>query len=239
MDRRRMIIRPPRRHDPTVCCAPGRLREGVRSTGASCTRQPRYQALGTVEQKRATRPIVLRHVVSLVFGNTIAFMDDDWLTTGEVSSMLGVSRQHIVDLCNRGELTCVKTGTHRRIRRIEARRLLRPQLTREQEKSLWLHRALLGHLMADPQDVIQVARENITSWKPGHRADGMTTRYLNQWQRVIDAGIDDIVQVLIGTDEVSIELRQNSPFAGVLSDDERRQVLRSFREHWEHKRTAA
>lgn len=177
--------------------------------------------------------------MSLVFVITMIPMDDDWLTTGEVSNMLGVSRQHIVDLCNRGELTCIRIGTHRRIRRSEAQRLLRPQLTREQEKSLWLHRALLGRLMSDPQGVLETARENIISWKPGHRADGMAIRYLEQWERVIDNGIDDVAGVLTGTDEVSSELRQNSPFAGVLSDDERRQVLRSFREHWDHAHTAA
>lgn len=178
-------------------------------------------------------------MVFLVIGVTMVAMNDDWLTTGEVSSMLGVSRQHVVDLCDRGELTCMKTGTHRRIRRSEVRQWLKPRLTLEQEKSLWLHRALLGHLMIDPQGVLQTAQKNITSWKPGHRADGMATRYLQQWERVIDGGVDDVVGVLTGTDEVSSELRQNSPFAGVLSDNERRQVLRSFREHWDHEHAAA
>lgn len=178
-------------------------------------------------------------VVFLVFGTTMIAMDDDWLTTGEVSSMLGVSRQHVVNLCDRSELICTKIGTHRRIQRSEVQRLLEPQLTREQEKSLWLHRALLGHLMVDPHGVLQTARKNVANWSSGHRADGMAARYLQQWERVIDGGVDDIVGVLTGTDEVSRELRQNSPFAGVLSDDERRQVLRSFREHWNHEHAAA
>ena len=71
-------------------------------------------------------------------------MRNEWLTTGEAASMLGVSRQHVVDLCDRGELSFSRAGTHRRIRRSDAQRMLEPQLTREQEKSLWLHRALLG-----------------------------------------------------------------------------------------------
>lgn len=163
-------------------------------------------------------------------------MNKDWLTTSETANMLGVSRQHVVDLCERGKLKCTKTGTHRRIRRSEIQHLLAPQLTREQEKSLWLHRALLGHLMTEPRSVLRTARKNIRSWKPGHRADGMATRYLERWEHIIGGGVDDVVTALTSTDEQYTELRQNSPFAGVLSDVERRQVLRSFGEHWGHKR---
>lgn len=92
--------------------------------------------------------------------------------------------------------------------------------------------------MIDPRGVLQTARQNITSWMPRHRADGMATRRLEQWERIIDSGVDGVTGVLTATDEESSELRQNSPFAGVLSDDERRPVLRSFREHWAHKAAA-
>lgn len=164
---------------------------------------------------------------------------NDWLTTGETATMLGVSRQHVVDLCDRGELPCTRAGTHRRIRRSDVERMITPLLTREQEKSLWLHRALLGHLMIEPASVLDTARSNLSSWKSIHREDGMATSYLQRWEQVIEGGVDSVVPVLVGTDEVSSELRQNSPFAGVLSDIERRQVLRSFREHWDGEHTAA
>ena len=166
-------------------------------------------------------------------------MNSDWLTTGETASILGVSRQHVVNLCDRGELRCSLAGTHRRILRTDVQQLLKPGLTREQEKSLWLHRALLGPLMIDPNSVLDLARENIQAWLPRHRADGMAARYLRQWQNVLEGGVDDVVEVLTGTDEASIELRQNSPFAGVLSDADRRQALRSFREHWNHEHSTA
>lgn len=121
----------------------------------------------------------------------------------------------------------------------ELRRLLEPQRTREQEKSLWLHRALLGHLMLEPENVLATAQNNLRRWKPGHRADGMAARYLKQWEQIIDDGVDAVAAVLTDTNEVSSELRQNSPFAGVLSDSERRQVLRSFREHWDREHAAS
>lgn len=166
-------------------------------------------------------------------------MQNDWLTTGETATMLGVSRQHVVDLCDRGELNFSRAGTHRRIRRSDVQRMLEPQLTREQERSLWLHRALLGPLMIDPTAVLEQAQENIRRWLPRHRADGMAASYLTQWQKLLDGGVDDVVDVLVGTDEHSSELRQNSPFAGVLADEDRRHVLSSFRDHWNQEHAAA
>ncbi|HLS33917.1 MAG TPA: helix-turn-helix domain-containing protein [Brevibacterium sp.] len=166
-------------------------------------------------------------------------MNKDWLTTGETAVMLGVSRQHVVDLCDRGELPFSRAGSHRRIRRSDVQQLLEPPLTREQEKSLWLHRALLGPLMIDPTAVLDHARKNITAWLPQHRADGMVVRYLEQWLQILDGGVDDVAEVLVGSDERSSELRQNSPFAGVLSDEDRRRILASFREHWDQEHPAA
>lgn len=166
-------------------------------------------------------------------------MSDDWLTTGETATMLGVSRQQVVDLCDRGEISCTRVGTHRRIHRSEAARVLKPGLTREQERSLWMHRALLGPLMLDPQGVLGTALENIERWKSKHRADGMSVHYLEQWEHIIGEGVDAVAEVFSGQDEAASELRQNSPFAGVISDSERRQALLSFREHWDEAHESA
>lgn len=112
----------------------------------------------------------------------------------------------------------------------------RPQhdggLTREQEKSLWLHRAVLARMSADPHGVLDTAAGNIAAWLPRHREDGATANALRRWQHLVDDGVDAVVPVLTGTDNASIDLRQNSPFAGVLTEKERRRVLQSFREHW-------
>lgn len=160
-------------------------------------------------------------------------MDDDWLSTGDVAEIFGVSRQHVVDLCDRGNLPCTRFGTHRRVRCADLERIVEPQLTQEQQRSLWLHRAVLGELMLEPDRVLKTARSNIERFKSVHRPDGMSLRYLDQWQRAIDSGVEGVVKVLIGTDEQSCELRQNSPFAGILADGQRQRVLRSFRQHRE------
>ena len=106
------------------------------------------------------------------------------------------------------------------------------QLTRERQKSLWLHRAVLERLRKDPEAVLGRARANLDAWRGRHRPGGIAERYLEQWREIIDGSIDGVVDVLLGTDPCSCELRQNTPFAGVLTGEERRQVLAAFREHW-------
>jgi excisionase family DNA binding protein len=46
------------------------------------------------------------------------------LSTGEAAGLLGVSRQHVVDLCDRGDRIFVRVGSHRRVPRFELDRLL-------------------------------------------------------------------------------------------------------------------
>lgn len=122
-------------------------------------------------------------------------------------------------------------GAHRRIPLSEVDRLRGPtRLTSEQVKSLRLHQALIGDLLADPEGVIAKARDNIDKWLPQQRADGMTALYLHQWEEILDAGVDRIIDALTSTDEQACELRENSPFAGVLTQERRSRVLATVRE---------
>jgi excisionase family DNA binding protein len=154
------------------------------------------------------------------------------LKTGEVARLLGVSRQHVVDLCDRGAIEHVRVGTHRRVPRHEIDRILGNRLTREEEKSLRLHQALLTPMLAEPDAVISKARDNLGRWQSMHRSDAMTARYFEKWRQVLDSGLDAIVDAVISPSPEARELRQNSPFAGVLPDETRRQVIRAFNDHW-------
>jgi excisionase family DNA binding protein len=163
------------------------------------------------------------------------------LKTGAVARLLGVSRQHVADLCDRGKIQHVRIGTHRRVPRSEVDRLIGQRLTREEEKSLRLHQALLTPMLTEPTAVIAKARDNLDRWTGMHRPDGMTVRYFEEWKRVLDHGLDAIVAVMVSPSQEARELRQNSPFAGVLPDETRLQVLRTFKDHWrrEHEQVLA
>ena len=162
----------------------------------------------------------------------------DLLRTGDVGRLLGVSRQHVVDMCDRGEITFVRVGSHRRISRSEVSRMT-GALSRKQERSLWLHQALLSELLTRPTEVLEKARHNLDRWRSVHRPDGMTIRYLDEWSEVLDSGLDAVIETLTSCTSKSCELRQNTPFAGVLSDETRVQVLRSFNQHWSREHQAA
>jgi excisionase family DNA binding protein len=158
------------------------------------------------------------------------------LSTGDVASFLGVSRQHVVDLCDRGDLICVRVGSHRRVPRSELDRLLGAvhagELTRDQERSLWLHRAVLAELVENPEDILARAGGNLQRLRAQHTGRGMTARWLDKWQEVLDAGVDAVADVLTSQRPAALELRQNSPFAGVISEEVRSRVLASFVRHW-------
>lgn len=160
------------------------------------------------------------------------------MKTGEVARVLGVSRQHVVDLCDRGDLVSVRIGAHRRVPESEVDRLVGRQLTEEQERSLWLHRALLMVLLAEPEPALSRARDNLERWRELHRPDGMTSSYFDRWDAILDCGLDAVVRVISSESEEACELRQNSPFAGLLPDETRAKVLRSFRDHWSREHDA-
>jgi excisionase family DNA binding protein len=162
---------------------------------------------------------------------------EDLLTTGETATLLGSSRQHVVDLCERGALPCIKAGTHRRIRRRDVDAILSPLLTRDQLKALWLHRAVAGRLVMNPEAALSKARSNLERLRQVH-PDGMAAVWLDRWQAVLDDGVEAVLDVLTSRSPDAVELRQNSPFAGVLQEDERRSVLDSFASTWRRGRAA-
>ena len=160
--------------------------------------------------------------------------DGDLIRTGEAATILGSSRQHVVDLCNQGLLTCARSPKQRRLRRSEVEALasriaLGPRLNRDQRQSLWLHGAVAGHLTADPVGTLARARTNLERLRTAH-PKGMSARWLQTWQSVLDLGPEAVLQTLTSQTPLAIDLRQNSPFAGVLPDEERRRVLGAFRE---------
>ncbi len=161
----------------------------------------------------------------------------DLLTTGQVARLLGCSRQHVVDLCTSGALPYVSVGTHRRIRRLDAEALRGGKPRREQEQSLWLHRAVAGRLATDCPSVMALARSNLSQLREVHPS-GNATAWLRRWDEVLDSGPDAVFEALLSRAEWAVELRQNSPFAGALSTEERQQILRSFRGHWRNSTVA-
>jgi excisionase family DNA binding protein len=151
------------------------------------------------------------------------------LTTGEAARLLRSSRAHVVDLCLRGLLPYVKVGVQRRLRRADVEALIEPGLTREQMETLWLHRAVAGKIVQDPPALLAAAATNLRRLRRMH-PEGRAWEWLDRWQAVLDEGVESVLDALTSSAEYAVELRSMSPFAGTLSDTERRAVLDAFAE---------
>jgi len=161
--------------------------------------------------------------------------DRELLTTGQAAALLACSRQHVVDLCERGALASRTVGSHRRVARADVEALANSSAGTaarrpEQTRSLWLHRAVAGRLARDPEGVLLRAHRNLDRLERTHPT-GMSARWLARWRSLLDQGPEAVMRVLAAESAEADELRQNSPFAGVLPDAERLAVLRSARRH--------
>lgn len=149
------------------------------------------------------------------------------LSTGEAAVLLKSSRHHVADLCHRGLLPYVRVGSHRRVRRQDVEALLHPNLTSEQLKALWLHRAVAGKLVTDPAPVLTRAEGNLRRLRALDPDPG-TSVWLERWGALLDDGIESVLTMLTSHAAYAVELRRYSPFGGVLSEPERHAVLTSF-----------
>lgn len=154
---------------------------------------------------------------------------DNWLTTGEAARAIGSTRQHVVDLCNRGLLPYSLVNRHRRIRRadLDAFAAGAQRMTRDQQRSFRLAMAVAGHLVTDPEGTKDVARAHLADMSPGssRRRGG---KWRDRWISLLDGPLDDLLTALTADTVDSRELRQNSPFVGVLSESERTAVLKGL-----------
>ena len=153
---------------------------------------------------------------------------DDFLTTGEAAKILNSSRQHVADMCDRGDLPFTTVGVHRRVQRsdIEIVRARTQRLTRDQRRSLWLGFAVAGKIVADPNQAKLLANRNLKQMRQVNR--GQTLRWLDEWGVLLDGPIDKILEMLTSRTPKGREMRQNSPFRGVLTEPERTHALETW-----------
>ncbi len=151
----------------------------------------------------------------------------DLVTTGQAAILLRSSRAYVVDLCLRGLLPYVRIGGQRRIRRADVEAMIQPSLTREQLQSLWLHRAVAGKVVANPPAVLAAAEINLRRLRRLH-PEGRAWEWLDRWDAVLEEGVEAVLDALTSSASSAVELRCNSPFAGVLSEEERRVVMEAL-----------
>ena len=106
------------------------------------------------------------------------------------------------------------------------RRPVRRELSRSSERSWRLHRRLSTHLTS----------ETLEEWRPTivrnvERLRGSVqgqphVRNLGRWQQLVrDRDVPGLRHVMTGVDTDSVEMREVSPMGGLMSQDERSEVL--------------
>lgn len=98
-------------------------------------------------------------------------------------------------------------------------------LTREDRRSLALHRAIAKSLVKDPHSVLERAHRNLAKMSRNHPG---ARRLFVHWRALLSLNVADLCDVLVDPRAWARDLRQVTPFAGVLSPPERAAVYRAF-----------
>jgi transcriptional regulator with XRE-family HTH domain len=100
-------------------------------------------------------------------------------------------------------------------------------LTRTDRRSLAYHHAIVRALVNNPQPILSRARNQLNRLIEDHpHASSLNSR----WQNWLDLPVADLASRMLDVGEEARDMRQVSPFAGVLSASERTEVLRLFRQ---------
>ena len=101
-----------------------------------------------------------------------------------------------------------------------------PKLTYEERRSLAISTAVATKLLADPDGVIGKARSNTERMRA---AASHEHAWISLWEALLDLGVSYVAEVLTSKEQFARDLRQSSPFAGVLTDEERAAAVRGLR----------
>lgn len=90
------------------------------------------------------------------------------------------------------------------------------------QRSLALHRLLAKKIRQDPS-LFENIKRTLVRW---HKIVCTNSQpYLEQWQRLVDLGIEECLAVATEDSERANAMRQASPFCGILSNEERWEFL--------------
>ncbi len=91
---------------------------------------------------------------------------------------------------------------------------------RARARSLAYHQAVARRLR---KPMVDEARHVLFRWRTQGRID---ERYADRWEQLLERPVPEIRQALVDRSKDADDLRQNSPFAGALSEPERQRIVR-------------
>ena len=104
-----------------------------------------------------------------------------------------------------------------------------PIMSREDRRSLVYHRAIAQKLQTHPDETIERARKNLKRLTKQHPE---VRRLFSLWAMWLDMPPSVLIANLLDSGEAARDMRQVSPFAGILSALERARLIRQFRSEY-------
>jgi hypothetical protein len=93
-------------------------------------------------------------------------------------------------------------------------------------RSLAMHTLIARKLARDP-GVLSVARRNLKRWSERYGSD--SPGWLEEWKAILERPWSDVAALITELSPLATRLRQSSPFAGVLTPQERKRIYDAFR----------
>lgn len=84
-----------------------------------------------------------------------------------------------------------------------------------------MHRIVAERYREAPADVICFGLENLKRWQQR----GVDCDDFGIWEKILRFSPQRLPETLCGTSEEAVRLRQSSPFAGLITEESRHQIL--------------
>ena len=149
------------------------------------------------------------------------------ITQLELAKMAGTSQSTIAAYETGAKSPTLRTAENlARSQNLEMLVTYIPQMSREDKRSLAFHRVIVECLRKDPIPVLNRATRNVeklANLHPGAEA------LFNQWKDWLALPLESLISNILNPLPEAREMRQVSPFSGVLSPEQRVKILRQFR----------
>ena len=93
-------------------------------------------------------------------------------------------------------------------------------------RSLAMHCKITQKISRNP-DLLEKARANLERWSA--KSADPPPQYLHEWHEILNRPWPEIAGIITSMSDDATRLRSSSPFAGILSADEREQIYAAFR----------
>lgn len=95
---------------------------------------------------------------------------------------------------------------------------------REVAYDIELHRLVVSELVHNRDEVVGRAHVNLGQMRAVD-VDERLRPWLDRWEALLSGPAAELVEALLSSTQSAVDLRQTSPFAGVLTDEQRRAAL--------------